>query len=105
MAKYFIEMYPEIVLPIIAFNAGGGGRKPILYWAASFITGMTTRLPISSLDLIAELLPIMSIAMTSPEQGGQRSICMWNSNTLLNVFFRVFCIPGHTLKWRSIQKS
>lgn len=74
MGKYFIEMYPEIVLPIIIFNADGGGRKPILYWAVSFITGMTTLLPIISLDLMAELWPIMSTAMTSPEQGGQRYI-------------------------------
>lgn len=74
MEKCFIEMYPAIVLPVTIFNADGGERKPILYWAVSFITGMTTLLPIISLDLIAELWPIMSIAMTSPEQGGQRYI-------------------------------
>jgi len=67
-------MYPEIVLPIIIFNAEEGGRKPTLYWAVSFITGMTTLLPIISLYLTAELWPIMSIAMNSPEQGGQRYI-------------------------------
>lgn len=74
MGKYFTEIYPEIVLSIIIFNAERGGRQPILYWAVSFITGMTTFLPIISLDLMAELWPIMSIAMTSPEQGGQRYI-------------------------------
>lgn len=64
-------MYPEIVLPIITFNEDGGGRKPILYWAVSFITGMTTLLPVVTLDLTAELWPIMSTAMTSLEQAGQ----------------------------------
>lgn len=65
-------MHPEIVLPVIIFNADGEGES--LYCTVSFITGMTTLLPITRLDLMAELWPIMSIAMTSPEEGGQRDI-------------------------------
>lgn len=68
--KYSIEIYPEIALPIIVFNAHRGGREPLLQWADSFIAGMTTLPPVISLDLIAALWPTMSIAMTSPEHGG-----------------------------------